>query len=230
MASPARCGADPFAADDRRDSVGEFSYRIFRRRRSRPHAVIPRNALGRCGGGGRGGLPRLAGSWASAAPPTHSISGSLARHIYIQMSLPQDHAGNDLPIHKRHTCGQRRTQVSPGAAFFTSEAERTAGAAGSAVVGMERGWSRPQGTTGRVGGDPDRAVLRRGPEENASASACVTAAAIFLVELPRGRPGKRTSGLLTPPGFTDRQRTPLYRPAECGTVPAAVLFCCAVSW
>jgi hypothetical protein len=48
--------------------------------------------------------------------------------MYIQRGIyPQDHAGNDLPIHKRHTCGQRRTQVSPGCGFFTSEAERTSG-------------------------------------------------------------------------------------------------------
>src|ERR1700730_2163198 len=87
-------------------------------------------------------------------------------------------------------------------------------------------------TTGRVRRDRDRALLRRGPEENQAASAPAMSPTIMLwwnycAAVPAV---KRASGLLASPGFTDRQRTPLYRPAECGTVPAAVLFCCAVSW
>ena len=52
-----------------------------------------------------------------------------------------------------------------------------------------------------------------------------------LVELLCGRPSgktrQRASGVS---GIYRGNAQPLYRPAECGTVPAAVLFCCAVSW
>ena len=173
-----------------------------------------------------------AGSWASDAPAAPSISGLLAAPCISNDEFTRRTMQAMICLFTNAILAVNAApRCPPGAAFFTSEAERTAGAGGLALVGWKEGGPDRGVTTGRVGGDRDRALLRRGPEENASASACVTAAAIMLWwKLLRGRPAKRTSGLLTPPGFTDRQRTPLYRPAECGTVPAAVLFCCAVSW
>ena len=66
--------------------------------------------------------------------PQHQRPGT-RQHVYPAMNFyPQDHAGNDLPIHKRHTCGQRRTRpVFPrGRLFFhrKQNAQRASGGLG----------------------------------------------------------------------------------------------------